>query len=404
LHETLFPIIMIIGNSVSVYNVKMPMYYSRILNILDTIQKKSCFLFGPRSIGKTTLIKSKLPNALYFDLLDADVFYKLARHPKYIAESIQGSNQIIVIDEIQKMPQILNEVHRIIENSGNHFLLTGSSARTLRRKGVNLLGGRAWQMELFPFVSKEIKDFDLMYYLNRGGIPSVYLSENPSQDLKHYVNLYIKEEIVAEALSRRIDYFARFLEIMALNNGEELSYQSLASDAGVPVRTLQNYVHILEDTLLGFQVFPFLRTKKRKAISRSKFYFFDIGVVNTLAKRSLIEKDSELFGRAFEHFIILEIRAYLSYFQKSTQLSYWRSTSGFEVDIVLGESWAIEIKSTSLVTERHLKGLKALQEEGLVKNFAVISHDSSERVIDGIQIFPWEIFLKKLWNSEIDVF
>ena len=374
--------------------------YPRILDLDNLLKKKSFFLFGPRGTGKTTLVKHTFPNATIIDLLDSRIYRDYLKDPSIISE--QRSESIIVIDEIQKLPELLDEVHRLIENRSLTFLLTGSSARKLRRGGANLLAGRAWWADLFPLTSTEITDFDLLTYLNRGGLPAVYQSEEYIEELRAYTALYLKEEIQNEALTRKVVQFSDFLELMALSSGEEVAYQSIASDCGVSPNSIKNYIQILEDTLIVFQLQAFTKTKKRKAISRSKLYFFDIGVTNSLSNRGEIFKDSELFGKAFEHFIMLEVRAFLSYFRKNLKMQYWRSRSQFEVDLILGSQWAIEVKSTRSVQNKHLRGVRALKEEGIVQNFAIVSDDRNERITqDGISIFPWAVFLEKLWNEKI---
>ncbi len=296
----------------------------------------------------------------------------------------------------------MDEVHRLIEAENVTFLLTGSSARKLKRGGANLLAGRAWWAELFPLTSTEIPDFDLMSYLNRGGLPSVYPSNDYVEELRAYTALYLKEEIQNEALTRKVAQFSEFLDLMALSNGEEISYQSVAGDCGVSPNSIKNYIQVLEDTLVAFQLKAFTKTRKRKAISRSKLYFFDIGVTNSLANRGDIIEGSELFGKAFEHFILLEVRAFLSYTRKNTKIYYWRSTSRFEVDLILDNRWAVEIKGTTSVQDKHLKGVRALKEEGNIRNFAVVSCDRYERKTqDNITIFPWKLFLEKLWKGKI---
>jgi predicted AAA+ superfamily ATPase len=380
--------------------------YPRILQMNSLLEKKSFFLFGPRSVGKTTLISQQLEGAVIYDLLDLDTYSLLLRYPKsieerYLAASQEKRKSIVVIDEIQKLPQLLNEVHRLIEKYRIRFLLTGSSARKLRRGAANLLGGRAWEARLFPLVSQELSDLNFNRYLNRGGIPHIYLSDDFREELNSYLNLYLREEIAAEALVRRVDSFARFLDVMGLQNGEELHFQGISSDAGVPAKTIQNYIEILEDTLIGFQVPAFLKTTKRKAITRSKFYFFDVGITNALAKRGEILPESELFGKAFEHFLILEIRAYLSYKRKPYALTYWRSTSQFEVDCIIEDKLACEFKSTSHVTAKHLKGLKALKEEKNILDFCVVSQDPEPRMVEGIKIYPWKTFLRELWADKL---
>ncbi len=374
--------------------------YHRTLNLKELLRKKSFFLFGPRGTGKTTLIKQTLPNATVIDLLEIKTFRQYLKNPSILSEL--SLKPIVVIDEVQKLPEILDEVHRLIGDQKLTFLLTGSSARKLKRGGANLLAGRAWWAELFPLTSGEIPDFDLITYLNRGGLPSIYPSDEYIEELKAYIALYLKEEIQNEALTRKITQFSEFLDLIALTNGEEISYQSIAGDCGVSANSIKNYVQLLEDTLLAFQLSAYTKTRKRKAISRSKLFLFDVGVTNSLANRGAILPGSELFGKAFEHFILMEIRAFLSYTRKNIKMCYWRSTSQFEVDLILGDLWAIEIKSTQSVSEKHLKGIRALKEEGTIKNFALISNDTEERKTkDGISIFPWRHFLKKLWDGEI---
>ncbi len=373
--------------------------YKRTLDLPKLLEMRSFFLLGPRGTGKSTLLRETLPHAHVYDLLDAEVFRRLLREPKLIAQETDSS-KLVVIDEIQKLPLLLDEVHRLISTRKQTFLLTGSSARKLRKGGVNLLAGRAFQAELFPLTSQEIVNFDLLAYLNTTGLPEYQGQPLAYEFLRAYVGTYLQEEIQAESLTRNLQGFSRFLDVVGFNNGEELTYAGIASDTGIAVRTLEGYFDILKDTLLGFSVPPFVLTKKRKAITRSKHFLFDVGVVNTLAKRGKIEYKSELFGRAFEHFIALELRAWISYQRVDIALQYWRSTSQHEVDFILGTDLAIEVKGTDLVTEKHLKGLRALKEEGLVRTYAVVSLDPNERVTeDGIRIWPWQTFLNKLWSS-----
>jgi predicted AAA+ superfamily ATPase len=319
-----------------------------------------------------------------------------------IIEQETTADQTVVIDEIQKLPALLDEVHRLIEKRKQRFLLTGSSARKLRHGSANLLAGRAFQAELFPLIRREIDNFDLVSYLNTTGLPEVY-GENLARDfLQSYVGTYLREEVQAESLVRNLVGFSRFLNVVALSNAEEISYASLASDCGVAARTLEGYFSILDDTLIGFRVPPYLKTVKRKAITRAKYWLFDCGVVNALARRGYMESGSELFGRAFEHFIALELRAFLSYTNSPHPLQYWRSTSQFEVAFVVGQELALEVKATTLVSDKHLKGLRALAEEGQIKHLGVISQDPHYRLTqDGIHIWPWEIFLDQLWAETL---
>lgn len=377
------------------------MEFIRALDLRALLDGNNFFLFGPRGTGKSYWIRRSLPDAKLFDLLDRDVFERLLRRPRQLGEEISPSDSLVVIDEIQKLPVILDEVHRLIEERSIRFLLTGSSARKLRRSGVNLLAGRAWEAGFFPLCWPEIPDFDLTRYLNRGGLPRAYLSPMPTEELRTYAHLYLSEEITAEAVTRNIGNFVRFLDVMGLQNGKELHYQNIASDAGVPVRTVESYIQVLEDTLLGFELLPFLGSRKRKAITRSKFYFFDIGVANTLARRGEVHPGSALFGECFEHWVILELRAYLSLRRRDEPLQYWRAKTGFEVDLVVGDQLAVEIKASPQITERHLKGLKALREERVVKSFHVVSLDPVPRTVDGISIHPWREFLGALWGGQL---
>lgn len=374
--------------------------YRRFLDLSTLLKKKSFFLFGPRGTGKTTLVHHTLSNTTVIDLLDSKSYRAYLKNPSILSE--QDLEPIVVIDEVQKLPELLDEVHRLIETRRLTFLLTGSSSRKLKRGGANLLAGRAWWAELFPLTSQEIPEFDLLTYLNRGGLPVIYPSDDYIEELNAYTGLYLKEEIQNEALTRKIAHFSEFLELMALSNGEEISYQAIANDCGVSPNSIKNYIQILEDTLIAFQLKAFSKTRKRKAITRSKLYFFDIGVTNTLANRGEIFEKSELFGKAFEHFILLEIRAYLSYTRKDVKMFFWRSTSQFEVDLILGRDWALEIKSSSSIHHHHLKGIRALKEEGMIRQYGIVSSDPIERKTqDGIHIFPWKIFLEKLWNGEV---
>ncbi len=375
--------------------------YERDLDLPKLLEMKSFFLFGPRATGKSTLIARQLPDAQVYDLLDAEVFGRLARRPRLLEEEHQ-EGCVVAIDEIQKLPSLLDEVHRLIESRGMRFLLTGSSARKLKRGASNLLAGRAWEARLFPLTSHEIgRDFNLMTYLSCGGLPAVYGSKYASEELSSYASLYLREEIQAEALTRNVPAFARFLDVIALANGEELNFQSLASDCGVSPATLKNYVEILADTMLGFSLPGYTGTRKRNAIVRSKHYLFDVGVTGALTRRGEVAPRSELFGRVFEHFIIQEVRAALPYVRSTLPLCYWRSLSKMEVDLVVGEELAVEIKSTELVRGKHLRGLRALKEEGLHRRYLVVSHDQTRRKTeDGIEIWPWREFLDAMWQGE----
>src|SRR3990167_131507 len=373
--------------------------YSRILDLPNLLKKRSYFLLGPRGTGKSTLIEQTLPNAKVYDLLDASVFQRLLREPTLISQETKPDT-LVVIDEVQKLPELLDEVQRLIVKRKQICLLTGSSARKLRKDRANLLAGRAFQSCLLPLTSQEISDFNLLTYLNTTGLPEFYGQADACEFLKAYVGTYLQEEIKAEALTRSLVGFVRFLEVVALCNSEEINFANISSDCGVAVRTVESYFGILNDTLIGFSVPAFLSTTKRKAITRAKYFLFDIGIVNALTHRGYVEFKSELFGRLFEHFIALELRAFLSYRRVDLLLQYWRSTSHFEVDFIIGNRLAIEAKGTDLVTDKHLKGLRALKEEGLIQTYGVVSLDPSDRITaDGIHIWSWHNFLQKLWSG-----
>lgn len=380
--------------------------FPRVLDLAALLAKKSFFLFGARGTGKSTLIEQSLQGplrgALYYDLLASTDLSRLAREPQLIEQEAEGRTTTVIIDEVQKLPMLLDEVHRLIERKKWRFLLTGSSARKLRHGGANLLAGRAWTASMHPLVSREIPGFDLNQYLNRGGLPAIYPSDDFQEELRAYVNTYLREEVQAEALTRRIDHFVLFLDAIALSNGEELRYEALASDTGVQAKTIKNYVQILYDTLLAHEVSAFRKTKTRKAIATSKVYLFDLGATNTLARRGHIADRSELFGKAFEHFIMLEIIHYIAYARSEQPVQYWRSTSHFEVDCIVAPHAAIEVKGTHQVDKDDLKGIRAFKEEALVKRHFVVSQDARKRrTDDGIDILPWRNFLDALWSGAL---
>lgn len=381
--------------------------YNRILN-LDLTGQQTCFLWGPRQTGKSTLIRTRYPRARRYDLLLADVYRGLIDRPELIREEclaagLDGDSQVdpIVIDEVQRIPEILNEVHWLAENRGLRFLLCGSSARKLKRGGGNLLGGRAIRYQLHPLVYPEIPDFSLEKALNAGLLPRHYQGARPRRLIQAYVGDYLREEIAAEALTRNIPAFSRFLEVAALSNGELINYNTIAAECGVSAPTAKGYFQILEDTLIGSFVPAFRKRAKRRVVGAPRFYFFDIGVVAHLTGRGQVQPGSELFGRAFEHFIFMEVSAYSSYSGAFFPVSYWRTTSGHEADFIF-EDVALEVKSTSRIQDRHLKGIRAFKEEFKLAQYIVVSRESAPRqTSDGILILPWRDFLDRLWSGAI---
>lgn len=378
--------------------------FQRILDLTQDAEKKSLFLFGPRQTGKTTLLKKLFPESPYYNLHKASDFSRLVQRPQSLREELLAQSDRItpvIIDEIQKMPELLDEVQTLIDEHGFRFVLTGSSARKLKRGGANLLGGRAAMRSLFPLVYPELgKFFDLIRAVNFGTLPFVYQSEDPLDELDSYVGVYLQEEIRAEGLVRKMESFGRFLQMASLTNTELLNFSSIASDAGVSPRTIIGFYEILKDTLLGTVLEPFAKTKKRKTVSTAKFYFFDVGVSNHLAGRKNIEPRTELFGKVFEHFIFTELNAWIHYRMRQSQLTFWRSTSGYEVDFLIDDHTAIEVKGTEMVTEKYLKGLKALAQDVPLKRKIVVSLDPRPRKINEVDVLPYQIFLQKLWQGE----
>ena len=370
---------------------------TRYLDVRAILDKRSCFLFGPRQTGKSTLIRQQLSGYPTYNLLDRTLFIRLARNPALIRETLEADTEIVVIDEIQKMPELLNEVQLIIDERAVRFLLTGSSARSLRRKGVNLLGGRARSRALHPFVRIELGErFDLNRALEYGLLPSIYLSDSPAEDLAAYAGDYLKEEVSAEAIVRNIGAFSRFLEVAALAHGELINFANMANDAQVPASTVREYYGILKDTLIAHEVPAFTRGRKRKAISTSKYYLFDVGLARHLQGRRGLAPGTPEYGNAFESFIFQEIKAFCDYHRLDTP-RYWRSKSQFEVDFVF-EDLAVEVKAARHVSARDLRGLRALREEGLFTHYVLVSMEPQPRLVDGVRILPWTEFLDRLWR------
>lgn len=372
----------------------------RILNISNEIDS-SIFLFGARQTGKSTILRQQFPNAIYIDLLDSSIKERYRRNPTLLYEMLNGKPEgtLVIIDEIPEVPALLDEVHRLIVESGLVFILCGSSARKLKRKGHNTLGGRAFPVYLYPFVSAEIPEFDIDRAVTFGMLPPHYLAKNPSRLLAGYINVYLKEEIKEEALVRNLDAFQRFLEVAALTDGEIVNNANIAQDCGVRATTVNAYFDILEDTLMGYRIPAFRKVMKRRLMQAPKFYYFDIGVANHLLHRKELVRGSADYGHAFEHLVIQEIHAWLQYTHSEEELSYWHTYTGIEVDAVIGDARvAIEIKSAEEIQRRHLKGLKAFADEYPESRRILVSLDKLSRTIDGIECLYVLDFFKTLWN------
>jgi predicted AAA+ superfamily ATPase len=359
------------------------------------------FLWGARQTGKTTFLHDRYPDARFYDLLDTALSAELSVRPRLLREEVLAERpNLVVIDEVQHVPPLLEEVHWLLENTATRFILCGSSARKLRRRSRNLLGGRAVDFFMLPLTSHEIGTVDLPRLLQYGALPVHYLVDDPAPLLKAYANNYIKAEIIDEAATRNIPAFSRFLHTVGLCNGQQTNYANVARETGVSASTVRNYFQILEDTLLGFTLEPWRRRRKRRLVETAKFYLFDIGVANQLhPEAEIVAAGSDRFGRAFEHFILNELRAYLSYERLDHPLRYWRTSSGFEVDFIVGDmELAIECKSPRETRAADLKGLRALSEEHEPRRKLVVSRDSRRRTTDdGIEIVPWQEFCTELW-------
>jgi predicted AAA+ superfamily ATPase len=366
---------------------------------------RSAFLWGPRRVGKSFWIRHELPDAPLIDLLQSDVYAEYAARPAILRERFgKTRHPVVVIDEVQKVPALLDEVHWLIENRRQGFLLTGSSARKLRRGHANLLAGRAWRRQMLPLTFPEVDDLDLEQVMVSGLLPPHFLSAHPIEDLRAYVGDYLKEEIAAEALTTNVPAFAEFLRVAAFTSSELLNYTNIARETGVSAKVVRSYLEILEDTHLGYRVAPWTKARKRRVILTEKFYLFDVGVANHLARRTP-RLGSPEFGKAFEHFIFMELRAYQAYRQPDLELRYWRTASGFEVDFVIGEmDLAVEVKGGTRVHEGDLTGLHALGEEHRVKRRVVVSLERQPRTVaPGIEVLPWRTFLTRLWAGDLGV-
>lgn len=374
-------------------------WVDRTLDLLAMVGKKSHFLFGPRQTGKSSLIRRSLQNVQVYDLLDASVYLDLSRNPKRIEQELGPKGRLVVIDEIQRFPELLNEVHRLIEARGITFLLTGSSPRKLRRGGVNLLGGRARTKYLHPLTWKELGSrFDLGRAVERGLIPSIYFSDDPRADLDAYAGAYLQQEIITEGAARNVPAFSRFLKTASFCNGTIVNFTNVANDAQVARTTVYEYFDILKDTLLIYELPAWRKTKKRKPLASSKYYFFDTGVVSALQGRQIRPGTPE-FGEGLETYIMHELTSYRDYVA-GEPLSYWRSTSGFEVDFIIGDHTAVEIKAKRNVSPRDVRSLKALAEEKKMKRYICVCLESRARRFDGITILPLRSFLESLWSGE----
>ncbi|MBX3166864.1 MAG: ATP-binding protein [Candidatus Eremiobacteraeota bacterium] len=382
-------------------NPSKGIYLDRHLDLAAMLASKSHFLLGPRQTGKTSLIRHSLPGVRVYDLLDATTFLALSREPGRLGQELISGEQQVVIDEIQRLPGLLNEVHRLIEERGVNFLLTGSSARKLRRGGVNLLGGRARTKRLHPLTYKELgSHFQIEAVVSRGTLPSVYFSDDPGADLEAYAGSYLQEEIMAEGATRNVPAFSRFLRVASQCNGTVVNFTQVASDAQVARTTVYEYFDILKDTLILHELPAWRKSASRKPLVSSKYYFFDVGVVATLQGRRFRAGTPE-YGEAMETYLMHELVAHRDY-AGGAPLACWRSASGYEVDFVLGDHTAVELKAKDTISAKDLRPLRALAEEGVMKRLLCVSLDRQPRLVDGIEVVPLTQFLQRLWEGEFN--
>lgn len=381
------------------------MYIKRQIPIERHLSEKSIILLGPRRTGKSSLIEKEVKPDSLVNLLDSSTFQKLSFNPSLIKDFISPKDTIIAVDKVQKLPSLMDEIHSLIEkNKKLRFVLTGSSVRNIKKTHTSLMAGRARQMQLLPFSYIELKKhgFDLNIFLSFGGLPPVYLSSNPWEELKDYTGEYLREEIMTSAFVRKIENYSRFLTFAAKTNGQVLNFEALARDAFIPARTIRDYYDLLEETMLGYVLPSYKKKISRKEVSTSKFYFFDIGVCNSIIKRKEIKEKTEAFGEAFEHFIFLELKNYQLQSRADWELAFWRTHTGSEVDFVLGDGEVIiEVKSSKKVIPDDLKGLQKFSENQKVKRKILVCREENPRKINDVEILPWESFLEQLWNGQI---
>ncbi len=377
--------------------------YHRIFDVENRLDE-AMFLFGARQTGKSTLLKERFPKAIYIDLLKSDVRTRFKQHSEEFRESLlrYPPETLVIVDEIQKVPDLLDEVHWLMVEKGLWFILSGSSARKIRKSGANNLGGRAIPETLFPLVSAEIPDFDIERAVQNGMIPRHYMVANAHNRMRAYIDLYVKEEIIEEALVQNVDEFIRFMEVAAIMDGEILNYENVASDCGVSANTVKAYYKILVDTLLGFEVPAYRKVIKRKLYKSPRFYYFDIGIANHLTKRYQLAPKTPEYGHAFEHLIMQEIVAYLAYTNSDEELTYWHTYENIEVDAIIGDARvAIEIKSTDHVDHGDKKGIMEFAKEHPNAKQILVSRDRISRRSGNVDLYYVTDFFKALWAGEI---
>lgn len=377
--------------------------YKRIFDIENQLDE-GMFLFGARQVGKSTLLQERFPDAIYYDLLIDTVRKAFKRNPDSFRQALidKPAGTLVIVDEIQKVPELLDGVHWLMVNRGLHFILSGSSARKLKRSGANTLGGRAIPRTLFPLVWKEVTDFQIDKAVQNGMIPRHYLVDDAMDRLEGYVEVYLREEIRDEAAVQDVEAFEQFMEAAAISDGEMINYSNIASDCGVAAKTVKAYYQILKDSLMGYEIPAYTKVVKRKVVQAPKFYYFDVGLANYLMGRHHLRRGSDDYGHAFEHLVMQEIIAYRGYNRRREKISYWHTYNDQEVDAIIGDAKvAIEIKSSEEVKTRHKNGLRAFKEEHPDCRLILISLDPITRPSGDIELIYVLDFLKMLWSGEI---
>ncbi len=372
--------------------------YSRLL---QPPKGKNFFLFGPRGTGKSSWVRAHFPEATYLDLLESDLYNDLLARPSRLEQLMpEKGHPWVIIDEVQRVPELLNEVHRLIEKRCCHFVLTGSSARKLRRRGVNLLAGRALTLSMHPLTACELgKDFRLEHSLRFGGLPCVYTEDQPKQYLESYVSTYLREEVQQEGFTRNLGAFSRFLESASFSQGAVINMSEVARDCAIERKVAENYFSILEDLLLAQRLPVFTKRAKRRMATHPKFYFFDVGVFRTLRPMGSLDRPEEVEGAAYESLFYQELRAVNAYSDKGYELYYWRTSTETEVDFVAYGSRGIkafEIKRSRKIDSKDLRGLKSFLADYPMANAYCVYGGERQEVIGGITCIPLTTCLQQL--------
>ena len=382
-------------------------YIRRVLEIGKLLEESSLFLFGPRMTGKTAYIENELQKKaiLSITFLDGDTLDAFRRNPVLLRSMLNGRTEgLVIVDEVQLFPPVLLDIQHIMTHSDIHFLLTGSSARKLKRSGSNLLGGRAGIVPMHPLVWKEIRDRnpDLDCIFATGMLPKAFTAKSYQTQLRNYVRGYLDNEIAAEGERRDLGVFSNFLTFAASENTELVNYTNVSRDIGMSADTIKGWYQILVDTFIGYYLRPYRKGSKRIPVNTSKFYFFDVGVARTAARMPVPSETMTEYGKMFENYIFMELKAYIDYRMTDDELYFWRTREGYEVDFVVENKVAIEVKTSKNISNRELRGIRAFRDENAVKDYIIVCRELFERTTeDGIRIMPWKVFLDKLWNNEI---